>query len=252
MSKKPKERVTIVYGKNPIVLVCPHGYDDNQTDILTATAAKELDCNALINHGWKRAKLVDELNSIANCNNFNHVMDTANMAVNDEYGRPLIRLVNRALKKSSLTRANKFGYEEQNIYLIHVHGVGDWIKKTVKDKDLTAIIGYGQSDKPSHTCRKWEAETLGHYLTLNGLKTYMGANGGNYCARAKINMNQLFKLYPQYRIETVRSMQVELTYDSRSDNTKAEKTGKLLAKAVKSLLDHNLLDPKIGTVFPTV
>ena len=62
------DRVTVIDGLEPIVVVAPHGFDDPNTDMLAEALATALNAYAVINHGWERDKKVDDANDKANCN----------------------------------------------------------------------------------------------------------------------------------------------------------------------------------------
>ncbi len=219
---KPTERVTIISGNEPILLTCPHGFDDTHTNILVESAATELNCSALINHGWRRSQKVDEVASEANCNNMLHIMDKNYMAVNDEYGAPFVRLVNKIERR--LLPGN-------GMLILHVHGVGNWIKKNATD-NIHAIIGYGAGKKPSYSCQPWMATAFANLLTGRGINTYLGVKDGKYSARMKSNVNQCYAGY-----DHIQSMQIELTNDLRDDEVKAKQTGRILAASIKDFIE---------------
>jgi hypothetical protein len=61
------ERVSITSGKQPILIVSPHGYknDDENTATVAEAIASVLNCYAVINRGWERADDVDIFNDKA-------------------------------------------------------------------------------------------------------------------------------------------------------------------------------------------
>ena len=67
-----RERVNVIYGKQPILIVAPHGPDDSRTDILASAAAKTCHAFAVINQGFERGEIVDTDNDIADCNRVDH------------------------------------------------------------------------------------------------------------------------------------------------------------------------------------
>ena len=236
-----EERVTIRNGNVPVLLVCPHGHDDTNTDIITETCAEYLDCYSLINHGWKRAKHVDELNGMANCNSIAHVMDEDNFVINDEYGKEFLRFRKR-IKKNC-----------KQFYIVHVHGVGNHIKKKAKD-NIHVIFGHGNSKKnPSLTCDDWVPFNFGRLFAgisgnphgnaqgQGGWIMYQGKPGGLYTARKNDNMNQYYR--KKKVNSTIQSFQLEFTYDMRHNQAAAEFTGNALAQCLNQLVAWDFKDP---------
>jgi hypothetical protein len=228
------ERVSILNGTVPILLVCPHGDDDTNTDIVTEKCAEALDCYALINHGWKRADVVDEIAGFADCNSISQVMDTNNFVVNDEYGREFIRFRQKMMKKFN------------TFYIFHIHGIGNHIKKKAND-NVHMVMGFGKSKKkPSLTCDLWVKNMFAKAVDDQGLgqvTLYQGIAGGNYTARRNDNMNQYYRQYTHE--PDIQSIQLEITYDLREDSIIAEHTGTFLAKCFKQLISYNNNDPQL-------
>ena len=83
-----KERVGIIIGKNPVILVAPHGADDTNTDIITERVAKKADCYAVINRGFERADFVDVIKDKADCNKIDHCKQEV---VYEEFLKPIIK-----------------------------------------------------------------------------------------------------------------------------------------------------------------
>ena len=80
------ERVSIIHGNKPILLIAPHGPEDRNTDTFTASAAKALGCSAVINRGFIKGPRVDVSHDIANCD---HVSHCRSPVVYDEFMRPI-------------------------------------------------------------------------------------------------------------------------------------------------------------------
>jgi hypothetical protein len=228
------ERVSIINGKVPLLLVCPHGDDDTHTDIITEKCAEALDCYALINHGWKRSKVVDEIAGKADCNSISQIMDTNNFVVNDEYGREFIRFRQKMMKKF-----NAFT-------IFHIHGIGNHIKKKAND-NVHMVMGFGKSKKkPSLTCDLWVKNAFAKSVVdqgMNNIIVYQGIAGGNYTARKNDNMNQYYRQYTNE--PSIQSIQLEITYDLRDDPTIADHTGKFLASCLHQLLSYKGIDPQL-------
>tara|TARA_Y100000034_G_scaffold6762_1_gene7438 strand:+ start:4107 stop:4823 length:717 start_codon:yes stop_codon:yes gene_type:complete len=234
-----EERVSIINGSVPLLLVCPHGDDDTNTNVVTEKCAEAIDAYALINHGWKRSDDVDEINSFADCNSVAHIMDTNNFVVNDEYGKEFIKFRQKIMKKWS------------GFYIFHIHGIGNHIKKKAND-NVHLIMGFGKSKKnPSLTCELWVKDAFAKCVEDQGmgnLVIYQGMAGGSYTARKNDNVNQYYRQYTHE--PTIQSVQLEVTYDLRDDKQIAEHTGKFLAGCFHQLLSYKDVNPQLN--WPTL
>ncbi len=131
-----KERVSVVHGKIPILLIAPHGYDDSYTDIMTEHAALSCQGNAVINRGWQRAPSVDIFNDKANCNSWNHCQHDV---VKDEFYDPIVNMKHSLVQKHS------------HLYVFHIHGCGNHIRQQV-GFNVDVIIGYGAGKPAVGSC----------------------------------------------------------------------------------------------------
>ena len=86
-----EQRVSIMEGKKPLLLVATSGANDSNTDVLTEVVASKLNSYAVINWGWERSAKIDYLGGKADCNNIDHCRGL----VYDEFLEPIIRLKNR-------------------------------------------------------------------------------------------------------------------------------------------------------------
>lgn len=219
------ERVSAIYGSQPVLLVCPHGRDDHFTDVITEHAASLGDFYAVINRGFARADEVDVLNDKADCNRVDHVEEDV---VREEFLDSIIKFKNHALPR--------FGY----LFVYHVHGFGDQVEKQAGEK-IDVILGYGESEKlSSYSCEHWHKDgfiSIWNNCHRDGT-IYTGKGGGKYAARNSNNMNQYFRKHDHN--PSVFSMQVEIARRIRSDKRNAEETGLTLAKTALSL---SMLDP---------
>ena len=60
---KEKSHIETVEGKNPILLIAPHGRkeDDTNTGKLTRLLAERMDCYAVINEHYQRPRIIDPI-----------------------------------------------------------------------------------------------------------------------------------------------------------------------------------------------
>lgn len=220
-----KERVTTILGTSNIVLVTPHGHDldDSHTGPLALAAAKALDAFAVVNNDWKRAKTVDEIKGEANCNNIDHCNEPV---VKAEFLDPIFDAIDSC-------HANHQGQNDSTLVLM-VHGIGNGVRNKVKDPKLDLIVGFGAGAKPKHTCQDWLRDLfIDNCEGLAKWKTYEGAPGGDYSARSSKNLTQA--IYRHYHGFMVNVLQLEFIYALRSDDAKAEATGKKLADVAQAI-----------------
>lgn len=219
------ERVSIIEGIHPVILVAPHGaaMDDFNTDIITESAAEALNCYAVINRGWERAGQFDYFKDKANCNDVRHCHEDV---VKDEFLDPIIRFKNRIRKKHN------------HVYVFTIHGVGEDIKTKANDDDIDMVIGYGAGTPASHTCKLWMKNFFIYLMRQVDIKAYSGKAGGQYAGWTKNNLNQLFCKWPNYIDDNIYSMQLEFIRTLRDTKTDAEFTGNILAAVLEDFLSH--------------
>lgn len=215
------ERVSVIQGRQPLIVVAPHGYeqDDQHTATMAEYIASELNCYAVINRGWERCQDADVLNDKADCNNAYHCVQDV---VREEFLEPIIRFKNRILRTNVEAK------------IIYLHGMGNRHRQISKDPSLGAVIGYGAGDPSRFTCELWQKDLLLHSLNLAGIKAYQGRKGGPMSGWSKSNMNQYFRLWEMD--EEVHSFQLEIIYDLRKDAETAKITASYLAHAFMTLV----------------
>lgn len=198
------ERISVIYGNQPVVLVAPHAYpgDDYNTDIITETIADNIKASAIINHGWQKSDKVDFEKDLANCNNVEHMIDV----VKDEFLDPLLRLV----KKTQATH--------NSVLVVFIHGVSNHIRKIAGTHDIDMVLGHGAGHpKPSYTCSSGLKDFIIFDLQRNGIMCFEGKPQGKYSAFLKNNMNQYWRKHQQDL--SVESFQLEIIRELREDKT---------------------------------
>src|SRR5262252_8302687 len=219
----PLERVSIIEGRTPVLLVAPHGAkcDDVNTDHLAQHAANVLKAYAVINRGWERSEAVNYFEDKADCNNFNHMEDV----VRDEFLDPILRFRSRILKKHGA------------MFMFLLHGMSNDIRQKTGEPQLDMIVGYGAGTPPSYSCEIWRKDLFVYLLSQAGLTIWEGKPGGMMSGWTRNNMNQLFrKHYPDARVQ---SMQIEIVRALRNDDSMAELTAEYLATAVQDFVRYN-------------
>jgi hypothetical protein len=214
------ERVRVIEGETPVLLVAPHGPDDTNTDYIVESVAKELGAFAVINKGWRRSKNVDFLKDLANCNDIRHLHRDV---VKEEMLHPILRFARRINRK----------YGEKAFVLL-VRGCPDSARQSAEDERLDMIIGDGEGENPSYTCGRKFKNAFAHYLSKYGFSVYRGKAGGKYSARSKNNLNQLFSFwYPDFN---VNSLQLEIVRELRCEEELLQITVEGLISAIDNLM----------------
>lgn len=213
------ERVQLIEGDMPVVLVAPHGVDDENTIQLTETVARYIGAFAVINQGWKRSVKVDYWNDLANCNNIEHLHEDV---VKEEFLEPLLRYVHRI--KNQI---------DDRIFIFNIHGCSDNLRKKAKDDELDIVVGYGAGNPSNYSCKIKIKDALIYYLENEGFGVYEGKAGGKFAGRSHTNLTQLFKQW--YVYDNVHSFQIEIVREYRTILFK--ETCHSLASTIESLLD---------------
>lgn len=222
------ERVSIISGNIPIILVAPHGYekDDENTAQIVEYMAKKIKCYAVINRGWERGTTVDCFKDKADCNNVHHCIQDV---VKEEFLEPILRFKNRIQVKYP------------HVFVFYIHGMSNRHKVISNDPFLDLVIGYGAGSPNSHTCEPWMKELFMHLLYTSGLNPVEGKRGGPMSAWAKSNMNQYFRKW--HFDPNVYSMQVEISYDLRNTIEMSLLTAEYLATAIADVLNYKSFSP---------
>lgn len=234
-----RERVSTIIGKNPIILVAPHGADDINTDIVTEHAAQLLECFAVINRGFERSSQVDVDKDQADCNQISHCKSDV---VFDEFLKPILKFKDKISQKYIKLKTNHIPnvkYQTLDpVHIFYIHGCGNAIHKKANE-NVGLIVGYGLgTKKDSLTCDIWRknlfVELYRHYL--KGAEVYEGRGGGKYAGRDSNNMNQYFRKHDLDL--SVQSFQIEFPYSYRDDEAKAKATAMSFATIINDYCKH--------------
>lgn len=217
------ERVSIIEGKIPVLIVAPHGYeeDDENTDLIAEQIASEIDCYAVINRGWERADQVDFLNDKADCNNIYHCHEDV---VREEFLNPILKYKTRILKN----------YDQMLMFMIH--GMANRHRKISGDMKLDVVVGYGAGSPNSYTCELWQKDFFVDALNKMNITTYEGGAGSMMSGWSRQNMNQLFRK-SSFKDSRVRSLQLEIIYELREDTDVSLLTAEYLSQAMMGLVN---------------
>lgn len=227
------ERTSTIQGATPVLIVAPHGADDDNTAELAEAVARQFGAFAVINRGWRRSRTVDQFRDMANCNDVRQLNEDV---VREEFLLPIMRCVARI--------KNKYG----RVLILIVHGCRDQVRASAEDEMLDIVLGYGAGSPPSYSCKLRTKNALIRCLQEEGFGVYEGAAGGRYAGKSKNNLNQLFvRWYPDNMVESV---QLELVKELRSDREMISLTADGIIAALDSfmLLEESepVDDPKVG------
>lgn len=221
---KKTNHIETIEGKNPILLIAPHGHpkNDEKTNTITALLAERLDCYAVINEYYHRqrkirnnksGKLEERPHNLkigkANLNYLPHIFNTA---LKDEFLKPILDFKNKITANQQAT-------------LVILHGMKNKSAKA-DGKAVDIFIGIGQDDPENKsredrlTATKAEAEKLKIILEAPNEQPINAiiVKGGKYSGRGTNNLNQLFaERNKAYQDDKVQSFQLEIKYTGFRD-----------------------------------
>ena len=204
-----EQRVSVVEGKLPILLIAPNGADDRNTDRIAEIIATRVKGFAVINWGWRRGN-PDPKNDRTDCNNVFQLTGVAG----DEFLEPIIRFKNRIIKSYP------------NVLQFVIQGVSG----NDFDPNVDVIAGDGE---PHRSCEEWFRDILCYIADKEGIKIFMAKPGTSLSGYQKKNMNQLFaQIYPDPRVQ---SIQLEIVKGLRDTTIDAELFSDFFAKILTQL-----------------
>lgn len=209
------ERVRILNGKLPIIIVAPHGINDERSALISEEICKNIECFGVLNLGWERSEKVDFMKDEADCNNVKHCHEDV---VREEFLEPIIRFKNKILKNS------------KEVNLFYIHGMSNRHRVLANDPTMDIVLGYGAGKPSSVTFDVWKKNLFLDRLENMGFTTYEASEGSAMSGWSRNNMNQLFRKW--YNDSRVNSIQVEIIHELRESDSSAITTGKLISEAI--------------------
>jgi hypothetical protein len=212
-----EQRVSVVEGKKPFLLVAPSGANDKNTDVLTEIVASKLNSYAVINWGWERSAKIDYLGGKADCNNVDHCRGI----VYDEFLEPVIRFKNRILRSDA------------PVYQFIIQGISG--------NDLPPAIDIVVGDgSPNNTCDEWVKKIFVYMANIEGLKTHIAKSGSVLAGSKKTHLNQYFS----HQQNRVQSMQLEIPLGLRKTSMDIDIFTDFLTNAINHLNNINEIQAK--------
>lgn len=232
------ERVTLIHGTAPIILVAPHASEESFMAELVQEMAKKSKAYAIINNGFKKCDVVDVVDVIhdmADCNRVDHIHEDV---VKDEFLDPLLYI------KRNLCRRHP------RVNVFYLRGFDPSFETTLGSR-IDLILGYGQAVvNSSYICPLWMVDMFineweGHGWTSTS--ACCGKPGGKFSARSINHLPQLFqKHYPD---DDVAAMEICTSWRFRQDKGTAAFCGTILSNIVDELAEADFFDETIDKVY---
>ena len=171
------ERVKLIRGNEPTILVCPHINIDLIS--MAKDLAKTLDCYAVINQGFAKSDSVNLKNSEADCYKIDQLK---NPVVNDEFLKPLLKYKENCIKKHGWCMIYYLFSTNEDVSNLAGESVG-------------LIIGNGRGKKyDSKTCKGWRKHLFVNvWRDLKSKEIFEGKGSGAYSGRNANELNQYFR-----------------------------------------------------------
>lgn len=216
-------RVSVYQGKNPIIILAPHGPEERQINLIAQTAINRCNGFGIINHGWKKAQNANWRYDEADCNNITHLQQDV---IKDEFLGPLLGYKSRILRKWT------------SAYVFNLRGSSGRMRHLAGDQALDILLGFGDGFPPSYTCETWRKNLMLYLLKRQGLTTYAAKSGSLFSGRDTTCLTQVFR-HPLYYHKDVHAMQLEIVDDLRTDDEIAYLTGECLGDCFLQILNYD-------------
>jgi len=212
-----RQRVSIVEGRKPILIIAPYGPNHKNTDTLVEMLAKRVDGFAVINWGWCRSPVINYKKDLADCGNINQLHQNI---LYDEFLDPIIRFKNRI---------SRF-HQTVHIFIMTGH-VGDSVPQ-----GIDMIVGYGKTT--SYTCEEWRKNLFMYLAKKESINIFEAKSTSNLSATTRQHINQLFKSW--YPDRHVQSMQLDVVHGLRNTKDDVE----ILVEFLGSVMLKHYILPK--------
>lgn len=226
-----RERVNVVQGKNPVLVIAPHGADALYTDLIASLVAEKANCYAVINQGFKRSETVDVNRDYADCDRVGHCTQDV---VYDEFLKPILKIRNKVAKATF--NATVDDDIAKKLLIVHIQGCSDAVHREANEQ-VDVIVGYGLGrDIDSLSCRKWRKNLLVDFWrnSTNWGEVYEGSGSGPYAGRDSNCLNQYFRKHQLDR--RVESIQLTFPESARCSRRAAAITAATLVVLLKYML----------------
>ena len=212
-----EQRVSLIEGKTPFLLIAPSGPNDPKTDLLTEILASKLNGYAVINWGWERSPKIDYLKDKADCND----IDQCKSIVYDEFLEPILKFKNRIIKN------------HRKVHQFVIQGISG----NDLPSSIDIVVGAGSSARPS--CAEWAKEIFLYMSAVEGIKAYLAKSGTILSGSLKKHLNQLFSYD-----NSVQSMQIEIPLTFRKTNEDLNVFTNEIYKVMQHLLTMDEIQAK--------
>lgn len=217
MEAPMRQRVSIIEGRKPIIIIAPYGANHKNTDTLVELLAKRTNSFGIINWGWQRSPVVDFKKDLADCG---HISQLHQNILYDEFLDPIIRFKNR------ISRFHQ---------IIHMFIITGHIGNSAPG-GVDIVVGYGKN--ASYTCEEWRKNLLMYLAHKESITMYEAKSTSFLSAVQKNHINQLFRSwYPDHHVQ---SMQLDIA----SELTKTKDDVEILVEFLGSVMLKYHILPK--------
>lgn len=227
------ERVSVISGENPIIVVAPHGANIPQTALIAEFVAKEAKCHAIINRLFEISDTVNVMKDKADCSRIDHLKEDV---VYDEFLVPLLKKTQNHPKTQPVFLKD---YMPTNIF--YIYGTNN-VAQTIAGQKISVIVGNGIGlKKDSFTCANWQKDLFLHlydnHKMIGDGEAYEAKRGGEYSGRDSNCINQYFAKH--LISDHVFSMQLTFPESCYHNEKAAQETAMKLAVVLLEYLDYD-------------
>lgn len=226
----------MIEGQNSILVVAPHGGDNEELADAAEMFARGLGAFAVINRGWRVSNKVDPIRDLANCNDLRQLGEDV---VREEFFNPILRSVARIKKR--------YG---GRVLMVVMKQCKDQTRDDVREEIVDVIVGYGAGTPQRFSCSLRTKNAIVGCLAEEGFGVFEGEAGGPHSGGAKNNLNQLFtRMMPDPDVE---SIQMAIVKEMIEDKDLASMTVSGLIGAFDAFMaieeDSQVGESHVGTV----
>jgi hypothetical protein len=245
-----RERVKVIKGNAPLLLIAPHAPEDQGTGAIAQIVANELNAFAVINQGFEQSDEVDVNNDRADCNRVRHCEAPV---VYEEFLKPILKIRQRVTQSNLYHVIDPLDIDDDSfkrLLVLHIHGCGDGIHMDAQEV-VGVIVGYGRgSSKDSLTCRAWRKNMfvdLWRNYSMDG-EAFEGSGDGRFAARSADDINQYFRKHVLDR--QVESMQLTFPHSMRSSDRQIRVTARTVKDICREILSvaHFNKEPRVRLI----
>lgn len=229
------ERVSLIHGTEPIIIVCPHACEEPYMDTVAREVAKRSNAYAIINNGFKISDTVDTSNDQADCDRVDHLTQDV---VREEFLDSLLAT------KRTLSR------KHSRIIVLALYGLDNQIEAKA-GYNIDVVLGYGQAVvHNSYTCPLWMIDMFINEWKSHGWTSSSvccGKPGTPMSARSIHHLPQLFQKV--YIDPCVNVIKILLSERFLQDRGAAAFCGVILANVIDEIAHVDFFDEDVSKFY---